>query len=88
MQLVELIPTAATESQVLDQLETFATTNLGKGVIRAKDTPNFVANRDFNTATSTNAYYCGKSNEHAKTVSYWHTNTNAHGDSYCLKSRS
>lgn len=45
MQLVELIPTAATEPQVLDQLETFATTQLGKGVVRAKDTPNFVANR-------------------------------------------
>ncbi len=45
MQLVELIATAATEPQVLDQLETFATTTLGKGIIRAKDTPNFVANR-------------------------------------------
>jgi len=30
---------------VLDRLETFLTTTLGKGVIRAKDTPNFVANR-------------------------------------------
>src|SRR5258706_432730 len=30
---------------MLDQLETFLTTTLGKGVIRAKDTPNFVANR-------------------------------------------
>ncbi len=45
MQLVELIPTAATEPQVLDQLESFATSQLGKGVVRAKDTPNFVANR-------------------------------------------
>jgi 3-hydroxyacyl-CoA dehydrogenase len=45
MQLVELIPTAATEGRVLDQLETFCTTTLGKGVVRAKDTPNFVANR-------------------------------------------
>ena len=45
MQLVELIATATTDPQVLDQLETFATTNLGKGIIRAKDTPNFVANR-------------------------------------------
>ncbi len=45
MKLVELIPTAATEPSILDQLETFLTTTLGKGVVRAKDTPNFVANR-------------------------------------------
>src|SRR5207249_5469807 len=30
---------------ILDQLETFVTTELGKGVVRAKDTPNFVSNR-------------------------------------------
>ena len=30
---------------MLDALETFLTTALGKGVIRAKDTPNFIANR-------------------------------------------
>ncbi|WP_299146713.1 3-hydroxyacyl-CoA dehydrogenase family protein, partial [uncultured Comamonas sp.] len=29
----------------LDQLEAFVTSGLGKGVVRAKDTPNFVANR-------------------------------------------
>ena len=45
MQLVELIPTPTTEPHVLDEIETFATTTLGKGVVRAKDTPNFVANR-------------------------------------------
>ena len=45
MQLVELIPTPTTEARYLDQLETFATTTLGKGVVRAKDTPNFIANR-------------------------------------------
>jgi len=45
MYLVELIPTPATEPQILDQLETFVTTALGKGVVRAKDTPNFIANR-------------------------------------------
>lgn len=45
MQLVELIPTPATEPAVLDQLESFVTTTLGKGVVRAKDTPNFIANR-------------------------------------------
>jgi 3-hydroxyacyl-CoA dehydrogenase len=45
MHLVELIPTAATDAAVLDQLETFLTSALGKGVVRAKDTPNFIANR-------------------------------------------
>jgi 3-hydroxyacyl-CoA dehydrogenase len=45
MHLVELIPTAATRPEILDQLENFLTTTLGKGVVRAKDTPNFIANR-------------------------------------------
>jgi 3-hydroxyacyl-CoA dehydrogenase len=45
MHLVELIPTATTSPAILDQLEGFLTTTLGKGVVRAKDTPNFIANR-------------------------------------------
>lgn len=45
MHLVELIPTAATDPAILDRLEAFLTSTLGKGVVRAKDTPNFVANR-------------------------------------------
>jgi 3-hydroxyacyl-CoA dehydrogenase len=45
MRLVEIVPTPDTDPAVLDRLETFLTTTLGKGVIRAKDTPNFVANR-------------------------------------------
>ncbi|MCE4062390.1 3-hydroxyacyl-CoA dehydrogenase/enoyl-CoA hydratase family protein [Pandoraea sputorum] len=45
MHLVELIPTATTAPEILDQLETFLTSTLGKGVVRAKDTPNFIANR-------------------------------------------
>jgi 3-hydroxyacyl-CoA dehydrogenase len=45
MQLVELIPAPATEARIVDALETFLTRGLGKGVVRAKDTPNFVANR-------------------------------------------
>ena len=45
MALVELIPTPATHPEVLDQLESFVTTGLGKSVVRAKDTPNFIANR-------------------------------------------
>ena len=45
MHLVELIPTAHTEPAILDHLEAFLTTVLGKGVVRAKDTPNFIGNR-------------------------------------------
>ena len=45
MHLVELIPTAATDPAILDRLETFLTTTLGKGVVRARDTPNFIGNR-------------------------------------------
>ncbi len=45
MQLVELINTPTTEPHILDNLEAFVTTALGKGVVRAKDTPNFIANR-------------------------------------------
>ena len=45
MYLVELINTPTTRPEVIDQLEAFVTTSVGKGVVRAKDTPNFVANR-------------------------------------------
>ena len=37
--------TPATQPDVLDDLEAFVTTALGKSVVRAKDTPNFIANR-------------------------------------------
>jgi 3-hydroxyacyl-CoA dehydrogenase len=45
MTLVELINTPTTAPEVLDQLEAFVTSGLGKGVVRAHDTPNFIANR-------------------------------------------
>jgi len=45
MHLVELIAGPRTAAALLDALETFLTTTLGKGVIRARDTPNFIANR-------------------------------------------
>jgi 3-hydroxyacyl-CoA dehydrogenase len=45
MYLVELINTPTTDAHILDDLETFVTSGLGKGVVRAKDTPNFIANR-------------------------------------------
>ncbi len=45
MALVELINTPTTQAEVLDQLEAFVTSALGKCVVRAQDTPNFIANR-------------------------------------------
>ena len=45
MQLVELTPGPDTDATVLDTLETFVTRVLGKSVVRAKDSPNFIANR-------------------------------------------
>ena len=45
MHLVEIIATRDSAATMLDQLETWLVSRLGKGVVRAKDTPNFVANR-------------------------------------------
>ncbi|TKR33336.1 3-hydroxyacyl-CoA dehydrogenase/enoyl-CoA hydratase family protein [Luteimonas gilva] len=45
MHLAELIPAKTTDKGVLEGLETFLTTTLGKGVVYAKDTPNFIGNR-------------------------------------------
>jgi len=43
--LIELIPHSNTDPKILDTLEEFLTKTIGKGVIRAKDTPGFIANR-------------------------------------------
>jgi len=45
MHLVELIPTRLTDRNVLDGLEAFLVTTVGKGVVIARDTPNFIGNR-------------------------------------------
>src|SRR5688500_6916254 len=45
MHLAELIPARTTDPALLAALETFLTTQLGKGVVQAKDTPNFIGNR-------------------------------------------
>lgn len=45
MHLAELIPAQGTDKAVLEGLETFLTTQLGKGVVYARDTPNFIGNR-------------------------------------------
>ena len=45
MHLVELIPNRFTDAEILAGLEAFLTTTVGKGVVYAKDTPNFIGNR-------------------------------------------
>ncbi|GAA4866073.1 3-hydroxyacyl-CoA dehydrogenase/enoyl-CoA hydratase family protein [Luteimonas vadosa] len=45
MHLAELIPARGTDQGVLEGLEAFLTTTLGKGVVYARDTPNFIGNR-------------------------------------------
>src|SRR6516162_2116215 len=45
MKLVELIPGPSTKAEVLETLSDFCDRRLGKGVVVAKDTPNFIANR-------------------------------------------
>jgi len=45
LSLVELTPAGTTDLRQLDALEAFLTRTLGKNVVRAKDTPNFIGNR-------------------------------------------
>ncbi len=45
LHLVEVIPTADVDAAVVDRIKTFLDVTLGKGVVVAKDTPNFIANR-------------------------------------------
>lgn len=45
MHLVELIPAACTDARLVDDLESFVVQRLGKGCVRAFDSPNFIANR-------------------------------------------
>jgi 3-hydroxyacyl-CoA dehydrogenase len=45
MRLLEAIPGPETDQAVMARLLAFVDQRLGKGVVRAKDTPNFIANR-------------------------------------------
>jgi 3-hydroxyacyl-CoA dehydrogenase len=45
LKLLEVIPTKDTDPEVLSFMKTFSEDVLGKGVVEAKDTPNFIANR-------------------------------------------
>jgi 3-hydroxyacyl-CoA dehydrogenase len=44
LRLLEVIPTTETDPAVVDTIRTFADHHLGKGVVVAKDTPNFIGN--------------------------------------------
>lgn len=45
MKLVEVIPTPDSDAEVVKQVSEFLDERLGKGVVPAKDRPNFIANR-------------------------------------------
>ena len=45
MRLLELIPTPDTDRSLMDAIAWFSDVRLGKGVVYAKDTPNFIGNR-------------------------------------------
>ncbi|ARV59973.1 3-hydroxyacyl-CoA dehydrogenase [Nostocales cyanobacterium HT-58-2] len=45
LKLLEVIPTTDTAPEVIKRMQWFARLYLGKGVVVAKDTPNFIANR-------------------------------------------
>lgn len=45
LHLLEVIPGPDTSPEIIEAVSNFAGLRLGKGVVRAKDTPNFVANR-------------------------------------------
>jgi 3-hydroxyacyl-CoA dehydrogenase len=45
LKLLEVIPATTTKSEVVEFMKTFGEDVLGKGVVIAKDTPNFIANR-------------------------------------------
>ena len=44
MRLLEIIPTAETDHSAMETVKWFADVRMGKGVVFAKDTPNFIAN--------------------------------------------
>jgi 3-hydroxyacyl-CoA dehydrogenase len=45
MRLMELVPTLDSDPEVMDSISQFADRRFGKVVVRANDTPNFIANR-------------------------------------------
>lgn len=65
LKLLELIPHPDTLPEVLEAMTRFAEDELGKGVVLAKDTPNFIANRLLSISGSYEVAYAA---EHGFTV--------------------
>lgn len=65
LKLLEIIPTADTSPSVVTFMQQFAERVLGKGVVIAKDTPNFIGNRIFSLS---NAFASNYILEHGYTV--------------------
>jgi 3-hydroxyacyl-CoA dehydrogenase len=65
LKLLEVIPTRETLPEVLEVIEHFGEYRLGKGIVRAKDTPNFIGNR---VAFGTGAFALDYILEHGYTV--------------------
>ncbi|MBI1878928.1 MAG: enoyl-CoA hydratase/isomerase family protein, partial [Chloroflexi bacterium] len=57
MKLLEIIPAADTDLAVAQMISEFAETRLGKGIVRCKDTPNFIGNRLFSPGNSFAIHY-------------------------------
>jgi len=45
MRLLEIIPTPESDQAAIAKIAQFCDLHLGKGIVRAKDTPNFIGNR-------------------------------------------
>ena len=45
MKLLEIVPGPETDAEVVETMESFGRDTLGKGIVHAKDTTNFIANR-------------------------------------------
>src|SRR5690625_8021376 len=45
LKLLELIPTQHTDPEIVSFMKQFGENTLGKGVVEARDTPNFIGNR-------------------------------------------
>ena len=45
MRLLEIIPTPESDTHAIESIAHFCDSRLGKGIVRAKDTPNFIGNR-------------------------------------------
>jgi len=45
MRLLEIVPCKESDPAVVDEMAEFISRRLGKGIVHAKDTPNFIANR-------------------------------------------